>query len=90
MHPPHLYAVGVRGAETRDIDAREKRLAEDLPAYKRLRHQGYQPQRINGAREMEQSAQSAMEINSGGIVKGPEKEIHAAMELSREIMGGRA
>lgn len=90
LTPPRLYAVGERGAQTRDIDEKERQLSADLPAYKRLRHQGYQPQRINGAHEMEMTAQSAMEINSGGIVKGDEKRINSAIELSREIMGGLA
>lgn len=87
--PPALYAIGERGAQTRDTDQREQALARDLTAYKRLRHQGYQPQGIDGADRLATTAQSAMEINSGGIVKGDESQIHSAMELAREITAGQ-
>src|SRR5262249_42966448 len=88
LTPPALYAVGERGAITRDNDRRDKTLRADLDAYKRLRRQGLQPQRIDGAHQMETTAQSSMEINSGGIVHGPEMQIRESIELARDITGG--
>lgn len=84
LTPPHLYAVGNRGERTRDIDATEKQWGRDLPAYKRLRNAGYQPQGIDGADHLEATATSVFEINSGGIVKGPERQIQEAMGLAAE------
>jgi len=87
---PALYGVGDRGRETRETDAANRTLSKDLPAYRRLRHQGMQPQGINGCDKLEATATSAMEVNSGGRIKGSETEIKAAMELARDIGHGRA
>lgn len=90
LTPPALYAVGDKGSRTREVDTREAEWSKDMPAYKRLRHAGYQPQRIDGADRMEATATSEMEINSGGIVTGPEDRIRDAMAMSKDIMAGNA
>jgi putative FmdB family regulatory protein len=87
---PMLAGIGARSAEVAKIDATEARWSKDMPAYKRLRHAGYQPQSVDGADRLEATAQSGLEINSGGIVKGDERRIKDAIELSRDIMSGRA
>lgn len=90
ISPPRLYAVGERGAHTRATDATEAQWAKDMPAYKRLRNEGHQPQAIDGAAHLEATAEHGMEINSKGIVKGPEHRIQEGIEMAREIMGGQA
>ncbi len=81
--PPALYAVGGHGSETRRVDSTEKKWSEDMSAYKRLRDDGIQPERLTGARQMEQSAQSRFEIQSG--LKGiPEHRVAETYDMMRD------
>lgn len=51
-----------RGASVAEANARAKRWDKDMPAYKRLRQQGYQPKGIDGAARVEQSASTVAEV----------------------------
>jgi putative FmdB family regulatory protein len=59
------YGIGPRGAATRAHDATESRWDKDLPAYKRLRHNGYQPPSVDGCATLETEATSGFEIETG-------------------------
>jgi hypothetical protein len=45
------------------ITQREKQLAADLPAYKRLRQSGLQPESTRGAARLEATAETADQVN---------------------------
>lgn len=56
----HLLSVSIAAAATPsrrpevvDIDRREKALALDAPAYKRLRRDGLQPDHVDGSHRLE-------------------------------------
>jgi hypothetical protein len=61
-----------------------------MASYQRLRRAGYQPQAIDGCDKLEATATSEFEINSKGIVAGDERAIRESMEMSRDILRGRA
>jgi hypothetical protein len=48
-------------------DARERRLSEDLAAYKRLRHEGLQPPTNDGCARLESESISRCEIEQGTV-----------------------
>lgn len=54
-----------KGAEVASTDARAKRWDKDMPAYKRLRAQGYQPRAVDGSAEVERKAKHDWQINTG-------------------------
>ena len=68
-------------------EAREKRWNKDMPAYKRLRQQGYQPKTIDGAAHIEAKATTRFEIESGQVLEGQTKKIEAAVEAVEHITG---
>lgn len=69
------------------IEAREKRWDKDMPAYKRLRQQGYQPKTIDGAAHIEASAETRFEIESGQVLPGQAGKIESAVQAIEEVTG---
>lgn len=68
----HLLTIGfaasampTRKAETAATEAKEKRWEADIPAYKRLRRNGLQPQGIDGSARLEAKANDTIEVESG-------------------------
>ena len=53
-----------RGARVAEINATERGWNRDMPAYKRLRRQGYQPKQIDGCADLEVRASTAAEVES--------------------------
>lgn len=53
-----------RGAKVAEINQRAKNWDKDMPAYKRLRQQGYQPKNIDGAAKLEATASTVAEVES--------------------------
>jgi len=53
---------GARVAETNQI---ERNWNKDMPAYKRLRANGLQPKKIDGAAEVEKKAQESWQVETG-------------------------
>jgi hypothetical protein len=51
----------------------EKAMSKDLPAYKRLRKQGYQPKSTFGAADLEARATTEFEISTGRVHADPVK-----------------
>ena len=52
------------GAQAAHVDALERQWDKDLPAYARLRKDGYQPERIDGSHHLEAVATSKAQIES--------------------------
>lgn len=53
-----------RGARVADINRTARSWDRDMPAYKRLRRDGLQPERIDGCADLEARASSAAEVES--------------------------
>ena len=73
-----------------EVEAREKRWDKDMPAYKRLRDQGYQPKSIDGAAALERDATTRFEIESGTAYRGQGKKVQEAVNLVEDITGKSA
>jgi hypothetical protein len=54
-----------RGAKVAEINATERNWNKDMPAYKRLRANGLQPKKIDGAAEVEKKAQESWQVETG-------------------------
>lgn len=73
-----------------EVEAREKRWNKDMPAYKRLRDQGYQPKSIDGAAVLERDASTRFEIESGTAFRGQGKKVQEAVNFVEDITGKSA
>ena len=69
----------------RAIDATERGWDKDMPAYKRLREQGYQPRHVDGAAMAEAEANHPLEIAMGRPL-GKEKDVRRAQEITSELL----
>lgn len=54
-----------RGKEIAAINKTERQWNVDMPAYKRLRREGLQPKRIDGAAEVEKKAEHKFQVETG-------------------------
>jgi hypothetical protein len=54
-----------RGAKVAEVNQTERNWNRDMPAYKRLRAEGLQPSRIDGAAEVERKAKEAWQVETG-------------------------
>jgi hypothetical protein len=59
-----LLSISVAKAR-RKPDAKDRALAKDLEAYRRLRHEGLQPPSVDGAARLERQAVTKLEIETG-------------------------
>jgi hypothetical protein len=64
----------------------ESRWEKDMPAYQRLRWNGLQPPKIDGCAQLEQRANSQMEIEMGHLI-APEilPQVAEGMAISKEM-----
>lgn len=69
-----------------EASMREKQLAKDRDAYKRLRQDGLQPASLTGAAQAEARGVDRLEIEMGYFLKTPEERRRAqeGMEAARE------
>lgn len=81
----HPTSAGAQGAI--EITAREKRWDKDIPAYTRLRKNGFQPKGIDGSADLELRATTRYEIESGDIRDGQTKDIAEAVDIISETTG---
>lgn len=85
LGPVALHGIGTRGAETRRIDATEQQWDKDRPAYKRLRHQGYQPPNVDGAAELESHSTNEFDVNTGLRYGNlPEQQVKEGIQLAED------
>ena len=84
-------AMPTRKVEATAHKAEEKRMARDLPAYKRLRNEGLQPAGTKGAADLERRANSKFEIESGKIIRDERltKRIDQAQIEAKEVMAAQ-
>jgi len=75
---PSAMPTRTGGADAGAINAREARWQKDMPAYKRLRDQGYQPPHIDGSARLEAQASTEHEIAVGQVSADPKKLTEAA------------
>ena len=54
-----------RGSRVAEINTTERGWNKDMPAYKRLRADGLQPKKIDGAAEVEKRAQEGWQVETG-------------------------
>ena len=54
-----------RGARVAEVNTTERNWNKDMPAYKRLRANGLQPEKIDGAAEVEKKAQESWQVETG-------------------------
>lgn len=87
MLAPSVAATTAGGQAALREKAMEARWDRDMPAYKRLREQGFQPPSIDGAAELESKASSRFEIESGKTYPGQEKQVADAVSFVQESIG---
>jgi len=58
-----------RGKEVEQTNKVERNWQKDMPAYKRLRKEGLQPKRIDGAAEVEAKAKHKWQVETGLGIK---------------------
>jgi len=54
-----------RGTKVAETNTTERNWNKDMPAYKRLRADGLQPKRIDGAANVEKRAQEGWQVETG-------------------------
>lgn len=54
-----------RGTNIAQLNKTERNWKKDMPAYKRLRADGLQPKRIDGAAEVERRARESWQVETG-------------------------
>lgn len=77
-------AMPTRRAVTSEGLREERRLAKDLPAYKRLRMEGMQPRSTTNAAKLEATANSRYEVETGHRFDSP-KDATRADKLNRDV-----
>ena len=58
-----------RGKQVEQTNKVERNWQKDMPAYKRLRKEGLQPKRIDGAAKLEQKAEHKWQVETGLGIK---------------------
>ena len=54
-----------RGTRVAQVNQTERNWNKDMPAYKRLRDEGLQPKRVDGAAEVEKRAKEKWQVETG-------------------------
>ena len=60
-----MNTTTTRGQNVASINDTERNWQKDMPAYKRLRKEGLQPKRIDGAAEIEKKAEHKWQVETG-------------------------
>lgn len=65
-------------------EVKERQLSDDLPAYKRLRHNGVQPRGIDGSAFLEKRAEDQFDVELGHIVpKEHKSRVRDGLDMAR-------
>ena len=80
-----IYATPHKGTEVRHRDASDKRLTADLTAYKALRHQGYQPPKIDGSAILQRDATDPIDIQMGAKAFVDKSSYQKAREVTQAL-----
>jgi hypothetical protein len=60
-----MNTTTTRGAKVAEVNTTERNWNKDMPAYKRLRANGLQPKKIDGAANVEKRAQEGWQVETG-------------------------
>ena len=60
-----MNTTTTRGAKVAEVNTTERNWNKDMPAYKRLRANGLQPNKIDGAANVEKRAQEGWQVETG-------------------------
>ena len=60
-----MNTTTTRGQRVAEVNSTERGWQKDMPAYKRLRQNGLQPQRIDGCAEIEKKAKHEWQVETG-------------------------
>jgi hypothetical protein len=60
-----MNTTTTRGAKVAEVNTTERNWNKDMPAYKRLRANGLQPKKIDGAARVEKRAQEGWQVETG-------------------------
>jgi hypothetical protein len=74
-----------KGDRVREVDNMEDRWDHDIPAYRRMRHQGWQPPQVDGAAELEDRVGDQWDIDYRKQLSAGMKKEHIR-EVSEEIV----
>lgn len=68
-------ALETKGGQVREVDERESRWDKDMPAYKRMRHRGLQPNQIDGCAVLEDKVDDQFDVQHQDLYsKGVSRE----------------
>ena len=74
------------GADVARINRTDKRWEKDMPAYRRLRHDGLQPPRIDDCAALESRAKDQFEIEMGKLVPDPVRDrVKEGLAITKEL-----
>lgn len=79
-----VNATPSKGQRARDIQALEDRWDKDMPAYRTLRRQGYQPSGIDGAHALARDASDPLEVALGRKFASAD-ELHLAKDTQQAL-----
>lgn len=87
LRSKNLQIAPVLTGKAKAASDRESRWEKDMPAYRRLRNQGYQPPHIDGSHALERDATTKFEIESGKAFPGQEREVKEAVDFFEQGTG---
>lgn len=76
---PSATPTRTGGARAAEVNATEKQWSADMDAYKRLRRDGEQPDKIDGAAHLEARADSRIELQSGQVMTKQQRATYRAV-----------
>ena len=81
------HATPTRRPEVVDIDRRDSQLDKDRMAYRRLRHAGFQPTKVDGSETLERAEPSCQfEIDTGHLIPRAEmSRVQEGLAVSKEL-----
>ncbi len=80
-----LLSIGI-AKYRKEADRRDKALAKDMDAYKRLRKQGMQPPRVDGCAKLESEAISPLEVQTGVVTSNLPAEERRKMAKRLDVL----
>lgn len=79
------------GAQAARINQTDKAWEKDMPAYRRLRHDGLQPPRIDDCAALENHAKDQFEIEMGKLVPDRVRpQVKEGLAITKELEVGAA
>lgn len=78
--------INTSSAGAATVNERERQWDKDMPAYKRLRHNGLQPRKIDGCAALESQATDKLEVQMGGLIpKEQMSRVKEGMSIAKDM-----